>query len=64
MKEGRGNTYLSTVVDRKVPDDLTALVVGHFEIALELEQEELRGTQLGKRRRKRASTRGGTRRKG
>jgi hypothetical protein len=47
-----------------VSDELTALVVGHFEIALELEKEELRGTQLGKRRRELASTRGGTRREG
>jgi len=45
-----------------VPDNLTALVAGYFEVALELEQEEFRGTQLGKCGREGTSTRGGTRR--
>ena len=41
-----GWTHLSVVVvDREPTDELSVLVAGHFELALQLEQEELRGAQ-------------------
>ena len=39
-----GGTHLSVVVvvvDRESTDELSVLVAGHFELALQLEQEEL-----------------------
>lgn len=46
-KSGIGRwTHLSVVVvDRESTDELSVLVAGHFELTLELEQEELRGAQ-------------------
>jgi hypothetical protein len=40
----RSGTHLPIVVDHKSADELPVFVAGHFEIALELEKEELGGT--------------------
>jgi len=52
-------THLSVVVDRESADELSVLVAGHFKLALELEQEELRGAQAREDGRKSGGTRGG-----
>ena len=51
--------HLSVVVDRESTDELSVLVAGHFKLALELEQEELRGAQTGEGGGKSGGTRGG-----
>ena len=47
------------VVDRESTDELAVLVTGHFKLAWELEQEELRGAQTREGGGKSGGTRGG-----
>jgi hypothetical protein len=53
---GRG-THLAVVVDIESADELPVFVAGHFEIALELEEEELGGAQMREGGRKSGRTR-------
>ena len=44
MWGGGGGTHpVAVIVDREMTDELPVLGAGHFEVALELEQDELGG---------------------